>query len=59
MDNSIYTITTNFYVYFNFNQQQQFLKSTNKKRLMSNSKPDINQKMSKNKRGRSMENEKE
>lgn len=59
MDNSIYTITTNFYVYFNFNQQQQFLKSTNKKRLMSNSKPDINQKMSKNKRGRSMENGKE
>lgn len=59
MDNSIYTITTNFYVYFNFNQQQQFLKSTNKKRLKSNSKPDINQKMSKNKRGRSMENGKE
>lgn len=59
MDNSIYTITTNFYVYFNFNQQQQFLKSTNIKRLKSNSKPDINQKMSKNKRGRSMENGKE
>lgn len=59
MDNSIYTITTNFYVYFNFNQQQQFLKSTNKKRLKSNSKPDINQKMFKNKRGRSMENGKE
>lgn len=59
MDNSIYTITTNFYVYFNFNQQQQFLKSTNKKRLKSNSKQDINQKMSKNKRGRSMENGKE